>query len=747
MKRPVLTKVAQASNPRVAAMDRVLAQFPKELIALPQWVLWKLERRNGKTTKIPYQPNGMKAGSTSSATWSDFQTVMGVFLKNPDYSGVGFVFSSSDPYAGIDLDKCRDPVTGVVEPWAAAVLGRISTYTELSPSGTGFHMLGKGKLPAKGRRKDRIEMYDSGRYFTVTGEHYGQSPCDAVDIQASLSALHAEILGTVATPAKGQPVASVPTLPALSAPRPASDQTVADTVLASRDAEAFRQFQAGHWAALDYPSQSEGDLALVGMLARHAGPHPEQIDRLFRSTGMMRDKWDEMRGANTYGEMTIAKVLEGAAVAGAAEAFVVRLNQRFAVITNSNQVKILDEGPDEDAFRLLSKTDFELLTCNTPSPQAKKSAANLWLHSPDRREFAGLVFRPGKDAVGNYNMWRGFSVKAQPGHVSLFWKLVREAICAGSDEIYDYVRCYFAHMVQRPWERPEVAIVLRGGQGTGKNTFVDTMGSLVARHFCEVSSVDQLTGRFNAHMRNIILMHANEATWGGNRSDIGKLKALITDETIPIEMKGQDILHIENFLRLVVSSNESWPVPVDADDRRFLILDVSPVFKQDTTFFAALHAELAAGGREALMNDLETQDLTGFLPRNKPATPFGADIKIRSADSPTRWLYEALSGNAWPHNGLAIFAASNAVAIMPKNALAEDYKQWCGSTSERSPVPRDQLFKRVRELLGGSMTDSRPSAATGQTRPRELIWASIEDCRQAFAVSAGIAGAIVWEAV
>lgn len=747
MKKPVLTKVAQVTNPRVAAMERILAEFPAELIVLPQWVLWKLEERDGRSTKIPYQTNGLKAGSTNSETWSDFQKVMAAYVGKADFSGVGFVFSPDDPYVGIDLDKCRDPVTGVVEPWAVAVLERISTYTELSPSGTGFHMIGKGKLPAAGRRKGQVEMYDSSRYFTVTGDRYGQSSSDAADIQASLTDLHAEVLGKVPKPVKMRPAATAQTSAASSGPHPATDQAVLDHILASRDAHTFKEFQAGNWAALGYPSQSEGDLAVAGMLARYAGPHPEQIDRLFRGTGMMRDKWDEARGANTYGEMTIAKALENAAADDAAAAFVAQMNERYAVIQNGSQVKILVEEQGDAKFGLLTRSDFDLLTSNTPSPQEKKSAANVWLRSPARREYGGVIFQPGDAVSGKYNLWRGFSVKAQPGACSLFWKFVREAICAGSAEIYDYVRRYFAHMVQRPWERPEVAIVLRGGQGTGKNTFVDAMGSLVKQHFFEVSSIDQLTGRFNAHLRNIILLHANEATWGGNKSESGKLKAMITDNTIPVEMKGQDILHIDNYLRLVVSSNESWPVPVDADDRRFLILDVSPVFKQDTFFFGALHAELAAGGREALMHDLQTDDLTGFSPRNKPATPFGADMKIRSADSPTRWLYEALSDNAWPHNGLPIFAGSNASAAWPKNALAEDYQHWCRSMSERFPVARDQFLKRIRELLGASMADSRPSASAGQPRAREVVLASIEDCREAFAVNAGIDGAVVWDAI
>ena len=152
------------------------------------------------------------------------------------------------------------------------------------------------------------------------------------------------------------------------------------------------------------------------------------------------------------------------------------------------------------------------MTTNVLFPGKGKSAAGIWLRSSKRREFDRVVFSPGRDVPGSYNLWRGFSAQPQPGDCSLFWQLMREAICAGSTELYNYVRCYCAHMVQKPWERPEVAIVLRGGQGVGKNTFVDTLGALVARHFCEVSCVDQLTGRFNAHMRNAILIHANEAS-------------------------------------------------------------------------------------------------------------------------------------------------------------------------------------------------------------------------------------------
>ena len=154
--------------------------------------------------------------------------------------------------------------------------------------------------------------------------------------------------------------------------------------------------------------------------------------------------------------------------------------------------------------------------------------------------------------------------------------------------------------------------------------------------------MDQIVGRFNAHLMNRLVLHANEALWGGTRSDAGKLKALITDLTIPIEQKGVDSISMSNYLRIFVSSNEAWAVPIDPDDRRFVILDPSDSHKQDQKYFAAICGETERGGREALMYDLLHEDLDDFHPRAKPTSRFGFDMKLRSADTVARWLYEWL---------------------------------------------------------------------------------------------------------
>lgn len=147
--------------------------IPEELKTLRQWVCWKIiiDSKTSKISKLPFNPNtGKCASSADPGTWGTYEQAVNCFSKSGGYKGIGFVFSKNDPYTGIDLDKCRDKVTEEIKPWAQNVISRFKSYTELSPSGTGVHIIAKGSLPGKGKKVGDIEMYDQGRYFTVTGE-------------------------------------------------------------------------------------------------------------------------------------------------------------------------------------------------------------------------------------------------------------------------------------------------------------------------------------------------------------------------------------------------------------------------------------------------------------------------------------------------------------------------------------------------------------------------------------------------
>jgi len=249
---------------------------------------------------VPVDPaRGSNASTTAPSTWGTFDSALERARAN-GLAGIGFVFSADDEFVGVDLDKCRDPDSGALEPWAQSIVSRLASYTEVSPSGTGVHVILRGRLPAGGRRKGPLEMYDSARFFTVTGERVPDTPSDVEHRQAELEALHADTFG--ATLAIAEPARSAVTAGE-------SDEALTAAGRSGPHGELFAALWDGDHSA--YESQSEADLALCGLLACLTGGDQERIDSLFRSSGLMRPKWDQKRGAQTYGERTVSKALEG----------------------------------------------------------------------------------------------------------------------------------------------------------------------------------------------------------------------------------------------------------------------------------------------------------------------------------------------------------------------------------------------------------------------------------------------------
>jgi primase-polymerase (primpol)-like protein len=155
-------------------ITELLENIPEELRQRPQWVVWKLEKRDDKPTKMPYIAGGVgKASTTDLLTWEPFEDALTGY-ESGAYDGIGFVFCSGDPYVGVDLDGCVDPETGEVALWAAQIIGGLDSYTELSPSGTGVHIISRGRIPSSGRRGS-VEMYSQERFFTMTGHLIGES--------------------------------------------------------------------------------------------------------------------------------------------------------------------------------------------------------------------------------------------------------------------------------------------------------------------------------------------------------------------------------------------------------------------------------------------------------------------------------------------------------------------------------------------------------------------------------------------
>jgi hypothetical protein len=292
-------------------LQMIIEHAPECIRERPQWVAWRYIERHGRQTKAPVNPHtGGLADSTDSSTWGTFQQALDACQQDSDLAGAGFVFTPDDPYCGVDLDDCIDTESGQLKSWAADVIEQLHSYTEISPSGTGVKIFLEANKPGRRCRKayhdGEIEVYDRDRFFTVTGQRLEHVSGELEPRQEPLNGLYRAVFGD---DDEG------PTQSSTLGPKPSDnghvhldDNQIVE--LASNQRRSGAKFSAlwsGNWNA-HFNSASEADSSVAFTLAFYT-KDAAQIDRLFRSSGLMRPKWDEMHGQQTYGQLTIEKAL------------------------------------------------------------------------------------------------------------------------------------------------------------------------------------------------------------------------------------------------------------------------------------------------------------------------------------------------------------------------------------------------------------------------------------------------------
>ena len=256
--------------------------IPQELKKCKQWVCWS----GDKLPKNAY--TGGNAQSNNKSTWADFETAVKAVSKY-GFSGIGFMFAP--PYFGVDLDHCLDNQDFVDE-----FVETLKSYTEISQSGNGIHIICKGKLPDGAKRRGGVEMYSEKRYFIMTGNCYNQNYKKIADCTESIKVLHSKYLYDE-VPKVAPKVVELVDL---------EDAEIIEKARSCKTGALFQLLYSGNWEGI-YNSQSEADLALCNHLAFWTQRNEEQMDRIFRSSGLYREKWDKKRGVSTYGAMTIQK--------------------------------------------------------------------------------------------------------------------------------------------------------------------------------------------------------------------------------------------------------------------------------------------------------------------------------------------------------------------------------------------------------------------------------------------------------
>jgi Primase C terminal 2 (PriCT-2)/Family of unknown function (DUF5906) len=443
-------------------------------------------------------------------------------------------------------------------------------------------------------------------------------------------------------------------------------------------------------------------------------------------------------------------------------------NNIYAVANEGGRAVVIwtlhDHLLHRDRIERASFRDFRDLFCNhhfthtfekNGEPQeVTRTFAEWWLSNPKRRQYlGGVTFDPsGSAAADTLNLWRGWAVQPAPGDWSLMAAHIHEVICGGRTEISTYVLRWLAHMVQHPGEPAEVAIVLRGGKGTGKGALGRWLLRLCGQHGIHIISAAHLVGHFSGHLRDVLFLFADEAFFAGDRQHEGVLKGLITEARLMIEAKYRAPVMTANVLHLLLASNNDWVIPASSDERRYLVVDVATSHQRDFGYFAALNAQMEAGGLAAMLHELLTMDLNGFHPRKVPYTGELTTQKLHSMDSLHRWWAAVLArGFVWRsrhgHKDFLVWKEFFATEL-----LARSYAQWCNDTRVGYPQSRETLGRFMRGIYPARRPNGRhpvyeadsvdphdPRPVVEMERPSGYAVGPMSEARQAFCTNVGLA--------
>jgi hypothetical protein len=425
-----------------------------------------------------------------------------------------------------------------------------------------------------------------------------------------------------------------------------------------------------------------------------------------------------------------------------------RLNKKHAVARVSGKTVVMDLH-ENGRVDYGTASDLHTLYENDRRPKdgTTEPVSKAWLRHSQRRTYPnGIVFLPNQSIEGAYNHWQGFSVEAdETKSCKLFLKHLKEVFCSGNEDYYSYMVGWLAHMIQKPEDKPGVAVVAKGKKRIGKDTVFEYVGRLFDRHYVTIANKDQLVGKFNQHQERVLLLHMQEGFWGGNKQDEGVLKYLITSRDVMIEPKGLNAFSVKSVLRLFISSNERWVVPATEDEGRFFVLNVSDRRRNDHVYFEALRNEMENGGPAALLDYLQNYDISEFQVRAVPDTEALAEQKLEGLKNIECWWHEVLQlgeleGHAWSTASNAGKTWAGGVMRVFKEDLRTSYGRWMRTRRyDGEEVGEVEFTKRLRAMVPAlEITRAR----SGGVRHWFFVFPDLGACRDGFCEMLG--STLIW---
>jgi len=419
--------------------------------------------------------------------------------------------------------------------------------------------------------------------------------------------------------------------------------------------------------------------------------------------------------------------------------YVHRLNERYALVIIGSRAVVMRENrpdaPPHDRLQFLSVSAFKDIHRKDMFKVGDRlrPGGELWMEHPLRRDYDGVEFVPGAEArPGYYNMWNGFAFEpSSDGDCTLFLSHIEENAAQGRTRDFEWIMGWFASMFQRPRVRYGTSLVLRGAPGCGKTSIGQHIGRLLLPHYLLLDSPHLLVGQFNNHMKTCVLVQADESFWAGDKQAEGRLKSLVTADTHMVEAKGVDAIMLPNYVRLMVTSNEDWVVPVGMKERRFAVFDMGESRTRDYAYFGAIQTQLEEeNGYARLLHELLNWNITPDAVdlRTVPKTEALWHQKERSMDSFMEWLYHRLmhgeirSGKGWED-------------WIATSHIHGAYRYYCEQNGHKRPFNESVLIRRLRKIVPGMEPQRRTAEITDEgmpLRPTGWLFPPIEVARAGF---------------
>lgn len=410
------------------------------------------------------------------------------------------------------------------------------------------------------------------------------------------------------------------------------------------------------------------------------------------------------------------KKAEKAADLGVVPPKIARLNRKHAIAFIAGKTAVITEHTDGFvSYGTTAALHEWYANDRVATEKSTEPVSQAWVRHKLRREYPnGVIFAPNREAKGYYNHWKGFDVEPDDSaSCKRILHHIKHIMCAGIATNYEYLLGWMAHMIQKPEDKPGVAVAIRGAKGAGKDTVPVYISRMFKQHYIKVSHQDHVTGKFNQHQQKCLFLHVEEGFWAGNKNAEGQLKSLITSESVFIEPKGLNGFNVPSVMRIFMTSNEDWVVPVSADERRYFVVDIDPMYSRvglladkSTVYFEKLREEMNDGGVSALLHYLQNYDISNFDVRRPPDTTALAHQKLEGLKNVEKWwLDQLMSGqllfDTFDTRGPATGSVDwhDKMSIAPKALVLDAYENWIRKRKwEGEPLSEVWFARRWKAL-------------------------------------------------